>query len=422
MDDLQRRAARALEGNLATQSRQARVARTSCSCAIGSTCCSTRARSSRTGCSRTRWRRPTTCPPTASSPASARSTGRPVCVMANDPTVKAGSWGARTVEKIIRLTERALRRRAARLLARRLRGRAHHRPGRAVPGSPWRGPHLRQPGAPLGQGAAGVLPVRPVGRGRRVHPELLRHRRDGRGQRVDVPRLAAHGRDGDRRDRHARGDGRRAHARHGVGVRRQPRGRRRRSDRAGRSAGSRTCRRRGGRCRRACAAADPVRPLTADVVPAEERRAYDMHRVVEGLIDEGSFFEVKPLYAPELIVGFGRHRRSIDRRRREQPDAEGRRAVRRLRRQGGTVPVAVRRVQRAAAVPRRRARLHGRHRGRAPGHHPPRSQDDHRGHRSDGAEGVRDRAQGVWRRALRDVGAGVRPDRDARACRRRRSR
>ena len=35
--------------------------------------------------------------------------GRPVCVMANDPTVKAGSWGARTVEKIVRLTEDALR-------------------------------------------------------------------------------------------------------------------------------------------------------------------------------------------------------------------------------------------------------------------------------------------------------------------------
>src|SRR5439155_26537 len=35
--------------------------------------------------------------------------GRPVCVMANDPTVKAGSWGARTVEKIVRLTEYALR-------------------------------------------------------------------------------------------------------------------------------------------------------------------------------------------------------------------------------------------------------------------------------------------------------------------------
>jgi methylmalonyl-CoA decarboxylase subunit alpha len=34
--------------------------------------------------------------------------GRTVCVMANDPTVKAGSWGARTVEKIIRITEFAL--------------------------------------------------------------------------------------------------------------------------------------------------------------------------------------------------------------------------------------------------------------------------------------------------------------------------
>ncbi|MGH3991708.1 MAG: acyl-CoA carboxylase subunit beta, partial [Pseudonocardiaceae bacterium] len=33
--------------------------------------------------------------------------GRPVAVMANDSTVKAGSWGARTVEKIIRIIEKA---------------------------------------------------------------------------------------------------------------------------------------------------------------------------------------------------------------------------------------------------------------------------------------------------------------------------
>lgn len=33
--------------------------------------------------------------------------GRPVCLMANDSTVKAGSWGALTVEKIIRIIERA---------------------------------------------------------------------------------------------------------------------------------------------------------------------------------------------------------------------------------------------------------------------------------------------------------------------------
>ena len=35
--------------------------------------------------------------------------GRPVAVMANDYTVKAGSWGAKTVQKIIRIQERAAR-------------------------------------------------------------------------------------------------------------------------------------------------------------------------------------------------------------------------------------------------------------------------------------------------------------------------
>lgn len=35
--------------------------------------------------------------------------GKTVCVMANDATVKAGSWGARTVEKIIRIQETAER-------------------------------------------------------------------------------------------------------------------------------------------------------------------------------------------------------------------------------------------------------------------------------------------------------------------------
>jgi methylmalonyl-CoA decarboxylase subunit alpha len=35
--------------------------------------------------------------------------GRPVALMANDPAVKAGSWGPKTVEKILRVQERALR-------------------------------------------------------------------------------------------------------------------------------------------------------------------------------------------------------------------------------------------------------------------------------------------------------------------------
>src|SRR5258705_7518756 len=34
--------------------------------------------------------------------------GRPLALMANDPAVKAGSWGPKTVEKILRIQERAL--------------------------------------------------------------------------------------------------------------------------------------------------------------------------------------------------------------------------------------------------------------------------------------------------------------------------
>jgi acetyl-CoA carboxylase carboxyltransferase component len=46
--------------------------------------------------------------------------------------------------------------------------------------------------------------------------------------------------------------------------------------------------------------------LDDTVVPATEAQGYDMHRVIECLIDAESFFEVKPLFAPELIVGLGR--------------------------------------------------------------------------------------------------------------------
>ena len=56
------------------------------------------------------------------------------------------------------------------------------------------------------------------------------------------------------------------------------------------------------------AAVEPVagaRPIR-QIVPAEERRAYDMHKVLDALVDDGSFFELKPLWAKELIIGFAR--------------------------------------------------------------------------------------------------------------------
>jgi acetyl-CoA carboxylase carboxyltransferase component len=52
-------------------------------------------------------------------------------------------------------------------------------------------------------------------------------------------------------------------------------------------------------------AAPPV-PLVTGVVPDDDKVGYDVHRVVLGLVDDDSFFEIKPLFAPELVVGFAR--------------------------------------------------------------------------------------------------------------------
>jgi acetyl-CoA carboxylase carboxyltransferase component len=50
----------------------------------------------------------------------------------------------------------------------------------------------------------------------------------------------------------------------------------------------------------------PIEQLADDVVPVAESMPFDMHRVVDGLIDADSFFEVKPEFAAELITGIGR--------------------------------------------------------------------------------------------------------------------
>lgn len=51
--------------------------------------------------------------------------------------------------------------------------------------------------------------------------------------------------------------------------------------------------------------APPSRPLVTGVVPEDDRAGYDVHAVIDGLVDAESFFELKPLFAPELVVGLG---------------------------------------------------------------------------------------------------------------------
>jgi methylmalonyl-CoA decarboxylase subunit alpha len=56
--------------------------------------------------------------------------------------------------------------------------------------------------------------------------------------------------------------------------------------------------------------AAPARPAGAGdlraMIPASERQAFDMRKYVRGLVDEGSLLEIHALWARELVVGFAR--------------------------------------------------------------------------------------------------------------------
>ena len=53
-------------------------------------------------------------------------------------------------------------------------------------------------------------------------------------------------------------------------------------------------------------ATPPVTELGPDAVPESESTPFDVHALIGGLVDEDSFFEVKPLFAAELVVGLAR--------------------------------------------------------------------------------------------------------------------
>jgi len=42
------------------------------------------------------------------------------------------------------------------------------------------------------------------------------------------------------------------------------------------------------------------------LVPDAANQPYDMHSVIEAIVDDGDFLEVQPLFAPNILIGFGR--------------------------------------------------------------------------------------------------------------------
>ncbi len=234
-----------------------------------------------------------------------RVDGRPVCVMANDPTVKAGSWGARTVEKIVRLTEYALRHDLAVFwlvdsAGARITDQVDLFPGRRGAGRIFYNQVKLSGRVPqvcclFGPSAAGGAYIPSF-------CDIVIMVEGNASMYLGSPRMAEMV-IGEHTTLEAMG-GARMHATvSGCGDNLAA------DDtdaidqaRAYFSYMPATWREEPPRYR----AEPPVRPLTGGAVPAEERATYDMHQVIDGLVDAESFFEVKPLFAPELIVGLAR--------------------------------------------------------------------------------------------------------------------
>ncbi|MGB3410079.1 MAG: acyl-CoA carboxylase subunit beta [Microthrixaceae bacterium] len=230
--------------------------------------------------------------------------GRPVCIMANDPTVKAGSWGARTVEKIVRLTETALRDELPVVwlvdsAGARITDQVELFPGRRGAGRIFYNQVRLSGKVPqvcclFGPSAAGGAYIP-------AFTDMVIMVEGNASMYLGSPRMAEMV-IGEIATLEETG-GARMHATvSGCGDNLAV-------DDEDAIAQARAyltyLPSRWSEAPPVYEPAAPSRQLTAEIVPAEETMGYDMHDVLEGLLDEESFFEIKPLFAPEMLVGFG---------------------------------------------------------------------------------------------------------------------
>jgi acetyl-CoA carboxylase carboxyltransferase component len=231
--------------------------------------------------------------------------GRPVALMANDSTVKAGSWGARTVEKIIRVIEKAyasgipmvylVDSAGARITdqvemfpGRRGAGRIFHTQVRASGSIP-------QVCALFGPSAAGgaYIPafcdyVTMVDGNASMYlgsPRMV--------EMVVREKTTLEEMGGARMHCTVSGCG------HHLAA----------SEHEALTAVRTYLSYLPGSWRQSPPAAGAREPEAADLramVPASERQAFDMRRYVRGLVDEDSLFEIHALWARELVAGFAR--------------------------------------------------------------------------------------------------------------------
>jgi len=231
--------------------------------------------------------------------------GRAACVMANDPTVKAGSWGARTVEKIVRLTEYALAHELPVFYlvdsaGARITDQVELFPGRRGAGRIFHNQVKLSGRVPqicclFGPSAAGGAYIP-------AFCDVVFMVEGQASMYLGSPRMAEMV-VGEHTTLEEMG-GARMHAMvSGCGDNLVD------DDRAAIEAARDYFSYMPGSWREpppVAQARPPVRALTRATLPEDPRAAYDCHDVVDALVDEGSFFEIKPDFAPELVVGWAR--------------------------------------------------------------------------------------------------------------------
>lgn len=236
-----------------------------------------------------------------------RVDGRPVCVMANDSTVKAGSWGARTVEKIVRLTETALRLELPVVYlvdsaGARITDQVELFPGRRGAGRIFANQVRLSGRVPqvcclFGPSAAGGAYIP-------AFCDVVFMVEQNASMYLGSPRMAAEVISEEATLQEM--GGARMHATvSGCGDNLVQ------DDDEAVDAAKRWLSYLPRSWQEGPPTAAPRSPRSgakpiATTVPLEERRAYDMRKVIDALVDEDSFFEVKPLFARELVIGFAR--------------------------------------------------------------------------------------------------------------------
>ncbi len=235
-----------------------------------------------------------------------RIDGRRVALMANDPTVKAGSWGPKTVEKILRIQERALSLQMPMIYLVDSAGARITDQVQMFPGRRGAGRIFHNEVRLSGQVPQVCLLFGPSAAGGAYIPAFcdVVIMRDGNASMyLGSPRMAEMV-IGEKVTLEEMGGAKMHTGVSGCGhflVK---------SDEEAIELAKRYLSYMPGSWREESQMAPPAEPAAAasiaEIVPADENQPFDMQEVLDALLDADSFLEVHSRWAKELIVGYGR--------------------------------------------------------------------------------------------------------------------